>query len=346
MESEQPARGGADRLPGALVISLDFELHWGVRDRYPVGSPYDARLFGAREVVGKLLDLFREYEVAATWATVGFLFARSREELLAHSPTIRPTYEQQALDPYGEQLGEGEADDPLHFAPSLVEKILATPRQELSTHTFCHYYCGEPGQTAEQFTADLAAARSIAETYGTPPRSIVYPRNQHNAAYTGVLKDAGIATYRGNPTSWMWRFENTGGSARPSRRIGRVVDTYFDISGPNTQRWDEVLQPDGLCNVRASAFLRGYNRRLRHLEPLRLRRITNAMRSAARRGELFHLWWHPHNMGTDQPQNLDFLRAILKEYSKLHRQYGMLSLTMSDVATRLSEEVMMLSTTE
>ena len=67
--------------PGVLVISLDFELHWGVRDLTPVDGPYRGNLLGAREAVPRMLELFERFEFGATWATVGFLFASTRDEL-------------------------------------------------------------------------------------------------------------------------------------------------------------------------------------------------------------------------------------------------------------------------
>src|SRR5918997_4330773 len=104
---------------GALVISLDFELHWGVRHTIPPDGPYRRNLLGVWEAVPKMLALFEEYDVAATWATVGFLFAKSRQELEEFSPPVKPSYENHALYPYAEPIGEDEADDPRHFAPSL-----------------------------------------------------------------------------------------------------------------------------------------------------------------------------------------------------------------------------------
>ena len=72
---------------GALVISLDFELHWGVRDKRPADGPYRENLLGAREAIPRMLDLFEEFGVAATWATVGFLFAKNRREREEFSPS-------------------------------------------------------------------------------------------------------------------------------------------------------------------------------------------------------------------------------------------------------------------
>src|ERR1700674_386625 len=100
------------KLPGALVISLDFELHWGVRDIAPLDSGERARLLLARRLIPRMLDLFDEFSISATWATVGLLFAHSKEEAEAFMPAKRPKYRECRLDPYSEKLGSGEADDP------------------------------------------------------------------------------------------------------------------------------------------------------------------------------------------------------------------------------------------
>ncbi len=136
---------------GALVISLDFELHWGVRDKRSVDGPYRENLLGARHAIPQILDLFEEFGVAATWATVGFLFAKNRLERDEFSPSLRPQYKNAKLDPYSEPTGDNEDDDPMHYAPSLIARIAKTPNQEIATHTFSHYYCQEPGETREAF---------------------------------------------------------------------------------------------------------------------------------------------------------------------------------------------------
>ncbi len=106
---------------GAFVISLDFELHWGVRDRRTVAD-YKDNLLGARNVVPRLLDLFSRYKVHATWATVGFLFFDSREALISGCPRRQPQYSLPKLSPYLnlEEIGPNEEHDCYHFAPSLI----------------------------------------------------------------------------------------------------------------------------------------------------------------------------------------------------------------------------------
>jgi hypothetical protein len=153
---------------GRLVISLDFELHWGVRDSVRVDQ-YQQNLLGVRQAVPRLLELFRRHEIHATWATVGFLFARNREELLASLPDRRPAYARPVLDPYralGDELGRDEHDDPYHYASSLLDMIEATTHQEIASHTFSHYYCLEEGQDVASFRDDLVAARAIAQRRG------------------------------------------------------------------------------------------------------------------------------------------------------------------------------------
>ena len=65
---------------GILVVSLDFELFWGVRDKKAI-SDYGANILRVRTVVPRLLALFEKYEVHVTWATVGFLFFSTYNEL-------------------------------------------------------------------------------------------------------------------------------------------------------------------------------------------------------------------------------------------------------------------------
>lgn len=320
--------------PPALVISLDFELRWGVHDHCPPRGHYERNLLGARQAVPRLLATFEEFEVAATWATVGFLFAHTRKEAAAWWPPLAPTYLDRKLLLDEREIGDNESKDPLHYAGSLVDAIQVAPRQELATHTFAHYLCNEPGQTAVQFTADLKAARAAASARGIVLRSIVFPRNQHNPAYDGLLLSNGIETYRGNPDNWMWRFGDAAESATRGRRAARLADAYFELSGDGSIGWEDVVQPSGLADLRASHVLRPYSRIAGSLEELRLRRLQESMRSTARRCRIVHLWCHPHNFGLHQDQNFSFLRRLLETFADCRTRYGMESLTMAEVGER------------
>jgi hypothetical protein len=322
---------------GALVISLDFELHWGVRDKCAPDGSYRENLLGARNAIPQILDLFEEFDVAATWATVGFLFAKSRREREEFSPAARPQYTDLRLNAYSEPTGDDEDDDPLHYALSLIEQVRSRARQEIATHTFSHYYCLEPGETREAFAADLRSAVAIAKRHGIAVRSIVFPRNQFRAGYEELLQEAGIVCFRGNEPNWMYR-PRPRGKETLAVRGPRLLDHYVSLSGSKVVRWDEILQPNGLCNVRSSMFLRPYSPRRKSLESARLRRIAGGIQAAAEQRGIFHLWWHPHNFGAHTEQNLQFLRGVLEIFSACRGKRGMQSLSMAGVADLVCQD--------
>jgi peptidoglycan/xylan/chitin deacetylase (PgdA/CDA1 family) len=319
--------------PGALVVSLDFELYWGLLDQVPL-EQCKTRLENARRVIPMLLGLFQDYGLHATWATVGFLFFSTREEMERGLPTLRPAYTDPHLCPYAHlaSVGENETEDPYHFAGSLIPKLRDFPHQEVGTHTFCHYYCLEQGQDIEMFRADVAAARAAGKRHGIDVRSFVFPRNQLDQTYLRVLRESGMRAYRGRPPAW---FVPRVQEADPPllNRVLRTLDCYLPISRSASYPRQELgaLAP---YNVRASRFLRPYSRRLRALEFLRLRRVAGEMTTAARRGEVYHLWWHPENFGTDTEANLAGLRHLLDHFRRLQARWGMESLNMGEMAAR------------
>lgn len=318
-----------DTRRGALVLSLDVEMHWGVFDVQRADGPYRPALLGEREAVPRLLELFGEHGISATWAVVGLLMARSRREAREVAPASPPRYADPALSAYGVKVGEGEADDPLHYAPSVVERIARAPGQELATHTFSHYYCLEPGQTREDFAADLRAAGALFARWGVPMRSIVFPRNQRDPSYDAVLREAGIVAYRGTQRGWMNRPVALRDETR-LLRAARRLDSLLPLTGGHTYGWDQLGRGAAPYDVPASFFLRP------EFDPLSLARVTRAMREAARRERVVHLWWHPHNFGVNLEHKLSRLRALLAVHRECVERWGMQSLTMAAAADAAS----------
>jgi len=317
--------------PGALVISLDFELHWGLPDLPLSDTRVRDRLLRTREVIPEILALFEEFGIAATWATVGRLFGTSAREIEDVRPRSEPGYLDRRLFAGGLAVGSCENDDPFHYAPTLIERIRQTPRQEIGTHTFSHFYCLEAGQSKAEFAEDLTAACELARRRGIALRSIVFPRNQENPMYRSVLIENGIIAYRGNP-SGVWRATNTAKNRAPARRAVRLIDSFVQWTSRDGYAWSDILTSDGLANVRATAFLRPYDSRLVPVEELRFRRIAATLERAARLRRIIHLWWHPHNFGTQPAQNIVFLRRILSVFERCRAAHGMTSLSMAEVA--------------
>ncbi len=313
------------------MISLDFELMWGVRDCRTVAD-YGANILGVRQVVPRLLDLFARHELGCTWATVGMLFFDDRDALLAALPDERPSYHDARLSPYGDlaAIGPDERRDPYHFGLSLIRRIAQAPRQEIATHTFSHFYCLEPGQNLAQFRADLAAAGRAAAAEGMVLKSIVFPRNQVNAAYLAACREAGLTAYRGQERTRIHAAAAHGDEGLLKRGL-KLADAYVNVTGAH----GHVAElRDGMADLPSSRFLRPWSRSLAVLEPLRLDRILSAMRRAAARGELFHLWFHPHNFGVDQDRNFTVLDRVATEAARLREDHGWPSLSMADAAAR------------
>lgn len=313
---------------GKFIISLDFELHWGAAEKWDLQQMrgyFDA----TRQSIPGVLALFEKYGIRATWATVGFLFAKDKKQLLEFSPAGKPSYDNTNLSYYNlianGQVGVDEADDPYHFAPSLIAQILKTPGQELATHTFAHYYCNEPGQTKAQFASDLQAAQALAKVnFDVALQSLVFPRNQFNADYLNIAKANGIKTVRSNPDVWFWKTESR------LAPLARAFDTLFPIS--KTLTFDtQKLVNDGVLLLPASRFLRPFSAKEKLVQGIKIARIKAEMEHAAKNGRGYHLWWHPHNFGYSTAENIASLKEILKHYQNLQTEFGFESVSMIDM---------------
>jgi hypothetical protein len=313
---------------GIFTISLDFELFWGVRDHRTIEG-YGENIRNVHNVVPRLLDLFQQYGIHCTWATVGFLFFNNKKELLSSLPENRPDYLKKEYDPYY-YIINNELDPIYHFAPALINKIKNTPGQEISTHTFSHFYTLEKNTTIDQFKADIDAAINSAKKYDIEISSIVFPRNQYAEAHIKACSDAGIKVYRGNEESGVYKPVSRE-DENLFRRAIRFLDAYLNITGHHCHKIPErAIQ----INVPASRFLRPYSKKLKMLDGMKFNRIKKGMEYAAAHGLIYQLWWHPHNFGNSMEENFYFLENILKTYDQLNREQKMESLNLIEIFTK------------
>lgn len=311
-----------------LIVSLDFELFWGMQDCVPLEA-YEANVLGGRKAIPELLKLFDKYGIHATWATVGYQFAENKEELKQFLPQKeqRPTYRNPIVSTYRilDELGDTEDAAPCFLGASLLREITRHPGQEIGSHTFSHYYCWEPGQTPDQFETDMRAAQALAESKGYTLKSVVFPRNQTTRDYVDVLRRLGFTAYRDLENDWIHKKI----SVRIVKRAFTLLDMYLPLIGFGTFL---PKQENGIVNVMGSRMYRPYFRPLGWLEWLKLARIKGEMRHAAKHGLCYHLWWHPHNLGLRTDYHLAQLEKLFAYYEKLQRKYGMRSLNMEETA--------------
>jgi peptidoglycan/xylan/chitin deacetylase (PgdA/CDA1 family) len=202
-ETERPSGIARALRTPSFVISMDFEMFWGVAGFRSLDG-YRRNVEGEWSAIPRMLALFRKNEIRATWATVGMVMCSDHAQWREIRPALPPSYLRRELSAYCHDALAREHPR-LFFARPLVEQILCTPGQELASHTYSHFYCGEEGVAPEQFGADLACARMAALEFGVQCRSMVFPRNQLREEYIALLPEHGFRVYRGNPDNWMYR---------------------------------------------------------------------------------------------------------------------------------------------
>jgi len=319
--------------PG-LIISLDLELYWGMRHKVCLDDCKN-NLLAVRSIIPSLLKLFDKYKIHATWASVGLLFFENRHDLIKGLPAKHPAYSDKRLLPYNDINGIGlnEKQDPFHYASSLIKLIASYDNQEIATHTFSHYCCLEQGQDKDAFRHDLKSALEVAKRYNISIESIVFPYNQINNQYLSVCEEMGIKSYRGNESSWIYEAKKQEDESL-IKRVLRLADAYFNITGHNAYSLNSASH---IINIPSSRFLRPYSAYLKFLEPFRLCRILSDMNYAAKNNLIYHLWSHPRNFGYGDniEKNISFLRKILDHFLSLQEKYGMQSLNMQELISKL-----------
>ena len=283
-----------------------------------------------------MLELFAAFEIHATWATVGFLFMDSMDEVRRHRPAVLPGYADARLDPFAYVDGPGsDADPALHFAPHLIERVLAAPGQELATHTLSHFYPLEAPHALDAFRADLAMAIDVARLqFGVTLTSIAFPRNQYSTDHLKIAAEAGMTAYRGSPEQWMYA-TRAGAEDPRAAPLARFADTYLPIAPDTTFTPTAALagQPVNVPGVDSSGpgvaavdvsigAVSGADRR-----DAGGREARTALPSVVASAQL-----RPR-----PEQNLAALREVLEGYSTLRDTHGMRSLTMREVVATLAD---------
>lgn len=313
-----------------LTISLDFELLWGIFEK--AGDRINSRYFeNTRKVIPQMLDAFVENGVEVTWATVGMLFANDEEEWRQYQPEDRPTYKDKRLSAY-EWVKHHGMNPVHHFAPDLIKLIIDAPGQELASHTFSHYYTLMRGQTPEQFRMDLRAAQQIAkDKFQVSLSSLVFPRNHLNYHYLQICTAEGFDQVRGNPENWFWQETQ---KESLLKKVGRTADCFIPMGKRTSYSMSEISkdEPDYPWIIPASRLLRPHYGKGPFVDRIRLHRVKEEMTEAARHGEVYHLWWHPHNFGNYPEECMRELKEIIQHFRQLQQEYGMQACNMQNLA--------------
>ena len=312
---------------GYFVISLDFELVWGVFDvvNYKEKEVY---FQNTRLVIPKILKRFGDYNIKATWAIVGMLFNDDWQEWYSNRPEKLPDYQNENLSAYkfGDSINS-EGKELLVFSKDLIRKIKETKGQEIGTHTYSHYYSLEKGQGPKEFRADLLKAIEVAKKENIEIKTLIFPRNQLNEEYLRICYDLGIENVRSNPASWYWRDTLSNSLLN---KVARTGDAYLPFGKKSYFFNKNEIQSNFPMEQKASRFLRPVEENF-IFRRLKLRRIKNEIERAAKCNEIYHLWWHPHNFGNHPEESLKDLDEILDHVKLCKEKYGLSSVNMQDI---------------
>lgn len=261
---------------GALTISIDLELAWGVWD---ILTSEDLRLAEAAErpICTALLDLFDRHQVPATWAMVAALLDQRSAQAKPGSPAC-------------------------WHAPDIVERIVrARAGHEIGSHGGRHIYFADIAEAAAR--DDLAFAADVHRAHGLPFNSFVFPRNA--VGHLDALADAGLRTFRGPDEGW------TGVAGRAGRRIRQAVnlaDKLLPIPPPVVT----ATRGGRLVDIPGSMLLLGRNGPRRFVLPAVTRaKLHMGLVRACRSGGTFHLWFHPSNFYYRRNEQFDTLAWFL-----------------------------------
>lgn len=316
---------------GTLVISLDFEMFWGIADFADIQewTPIVERV---HMVVPRLLELFQKHGVHATWATVGALMCEDRSEFLERLPKPIAPQTKKMLDKLGLMDPEVGVSCPEHilFAPELVRMVASCEGQEIGTHTFSHYYCDDPTSSPIEFAAELIASEKTAKEKGYPFLSAVFPRNQVSERFVEVLQHSKLRCFRGVERGWIAK--NRPKLGKPGTVLW-YLDNYLPLARPCSFSLKDVEQIGELINIRNSRFFKPFRPKYAFAERLKVWRYKLEMKSAAKRGEIYHIYWHPHNFAENTEINFRQMDELLSYYEKMRLRYGMKSKNMFEACS-------------
>jgi peptidoglycan/xylan/chitin deacetylase (PgdA/CDA1 family) len=323
--------GALDR--GVFTLSLDFELIWGTLDR-GVETFREACERERTEVIDPLLALLAEFEISATWCTLGHLFLDSCAPRDGRKhPEIVPPRGEGIADWFEQDPCSTEESDPIFYGRSLVDRVLACPvPQEIGSHSFSHPMFADPSCSRETASSELAECVRLGRERGLELRSFAFPRNR--VGHLDVLREHGFTAYRGPDPAW---YEGDR-LPRPLKRLGHLSDVLLARRPP-------VVVPEealpGLWNVPGSMIYFPMHGARRHIPvSRRVARAVKGLNAAVKHRRVFHLWFHPTNLAFETEEMFTGLRRIFERASELRRQGRLEIRPMGEVvAQRASEPV-------
>ncbi len=307
---------------GYFLFSLDTELASGKFDCDEIrGNLFSVDGVRERQAILRLIDLCEEYNITGTWAIVGHLFY-DKCEYCEPCPLLDWKGRYSSFEEvYGTK-------NPLWYGSDIIEHLLSKrSKQEIGFHGFSHKIFDEREMSPQEARTEIQEWLRLAKRKGIAPHAVTFPRNR--VGHLDELKEAGLICYRDGP-----------------KKSGLINHTYFGkfiktidhlLGISEIPLFDLTYQDNhGLVNLGASQYLFDINRRLEllldklNLHTVRIERIIKAVKKAAQRKKMLHIWAHPCEFRTEK----DFikLRYIFDAVSEEIKNGQMRSVGMTEMA--------------
>lgn len=304
---------------GYFLFSLDTELAWGYYDQFDEKN-FSRNGERERKAVLRLLEIFDEFNITATWAVVGHMFYEKCEKC-----EICPVLEWK--DKYRSFDRIYETDDQLWYGLDVIELLQTRgARHEIGFHGYTHRVFGENQMTEKDARLEISEWQRLADRKKITPYSVVFPRNR--SGYLKAFKEAGYICYRGDELHPRdYRIPVLG-------KVLNIIDLFLQFRTP--QVYNPIMDDSGLVNLPSSRWLFGMNRKIERLLDalglpfLRIRRMISGIRKAAQQGKIVHIWAHPEEFKTDA--DFEKLRFLLKSVSAEMRKGSIRSVGMAELA--------------
>lgn len=304
-----------------FVLSLDTEIAWADAGKLPQ-TLYKDRFNNYHDIVTRLIGLLDTYQIPTTWAIVSALLINDMDELDVQEPVYSWSQPQLSSSALFHQFAY---DNPgwYHY-PQVLELIQnAAVEHEIGTHTFTHIYANDPATTQAIFANQLDAVRQDFEKHNVVATSIVYPRNEIN--YLEVLSQQGINAYRGIELNWYHQIPGQ------LNRAAHYLDRLLAITPP-TYDVQQFIHDPNLINLPSSQFLLHYDGIRKWIPTFsRVLQAKRGINAAIKKKELYHLWFHPHNLGSSDKM-FDALEQILAYVATMRDQNKIKVMTMKQIA--------------
>ena len=297
---------------GVFTISLDFELIWGTLDLFGPERFRRACEIERTEVIDRLLDLFCEFEVQASWFVLGHLMLDrcGSEDGKKHPEIVRPLHSWHQRDWFEHDPGGSEDGRSIFLGRSLIEKIQTCPvPQEIGCHSFSHVIFGDAGCSAETAESEIEASLAAARELGIEMQSFAFPRNE--VGHLDLVREHGFICYRGPEPEWYERRRLPIAVRRVARSLGVLAAAEPPVVLPEQTE-------SGLWNIPGSMIYFPMHGLRKYIPvSLRVKRAIKGLKAAAKQKKIFHLWFHPTNLADGTDEMFAGLRSILEHASSM-----------------------------